>query len=41
MKHYPETNLQELKKTAQLGFHSFRMADAIDKGLHMLGKVAK
>ena len=41
LKHYPETSVEELTKTARLGFHSFRMADSIDKGLHMLGRVAK
>ena len=41
LKHFPETSLPELKKTAQLGFHSFRMADSVDKGLQMLGRVAK
>lgn len=41
LKHYPETSVDELKRIAQLGFNSFRMADSIDKGLLMLGRVAK
>ena len=41
MKHFPDTSIEELTKTAHLGFNSFRMADSIDKGLQMLGRVAK
>jgi hypothetical protein len=41
LKHFPQTSVEELQKTAQLGFNSFRMADSVDKGLQMLGRVAK
>ena len=41
MQYYPGTSAEELQQIASKGFNFFRMAESIDKGLMMLGKVAK
>jgi hypothetical protein len=38
---FPETPLETLKQTAKTGFHYFRMAEAVDKGIAMLSRIAK
>ena len=38
---YPETSIETLKQLAEAGFMNFKMAEATDKGLVMLGKIAQ
>jgi hypothetical protein len=38
---FPEMPLETLKQTAKTGFHYFRMAEAVDKGIAMLSRIAK
>jgi hypothetical protein len=38
---FPETSLETLKETAKTAFHYIRMAEAVDKGIAMLSRIAK
>ncbi len=38
---FPDTPLETLKQTAKTGFHYFRMAESVDKGIAMLSRIAK
>ena len=41
MNHYPKTDYETIKITATKAFVNYRMAESLDKGLQMIGKVTK